>query len=153
MVGTGNVSIEQRSFVRNGPDFAASLLVACLPAREALALSTKLFADQDKLSQSFIAMTDADNQAITALPTDQQPAKMAEISGIDRWADARGLPLARSKICLRDKALQDKLIAIRNEALTRYDLQGTPAFVINGKAVPGVYDWASLEPRIAAALK
>ena len=51
------------------------------------------------------------------------------------------------------KAAQDKLIAIRNDALTNYKLEGTPTFGINGVAVPGVYDWASLEPKLQAALK
>lgn len=152
-IATGNVSLEQRSFVRNGPDFSASLLVACLAPKPAWALASKLFAEQDDLTKKFIAMTDADNQAITLLPVDQQPAKFAEIAGLDKWADTRGVPLAAGKVCLRDKAAQDKLLAIRNDALTTYKLQGTPTFGINGVPVTGVFDWANLEPAVKAALK
>jgi protein-disulfide isomerase len=152
-ISAGNVSLEQRSFVRNGPDFAASLLVACLAPRPAWALAGKLFAEQDALTKSFIAMSDADNQAVTLLPVDQQPAKFAEIAGLDKWADSRGVPLAAGKICLRDKAAQDQLLANRSEALTVYKLQGTPTFGINGVPVAGVFDWASLEPMVQAALK
>lgn len=152
-IGSGNVSIEQRSFVRNGPDFAASLMVACLAPKAALAFTDKLFADQDALSKKFIAMSDADNQAITALPPEEQPGKMAALSGLDKWADTRGVPLTAGKVCLMDKSAQDKLIATRNEALTAYNLQGTPTFGINGVPVAGVYDWTNLEPAVQAALK
>jgi protein-disulfide isomerase len=152
-IATGKVSFEQRSFIRNGPDFAASLLVACLKPAPALALVGKLFAEQEKWTQAFVAMTPADNQAITALPSNEQPAKLAELAGLDRWADTRGVPLANGKACLVDKAAQDKLIAIRNDAMTNYKLEGTPTFGINGVPVPGVFDWANLEPKLQAALK
>jgi protein-disulfide isomerase len=152
-VSTGNVSFEQRSFVRNGPDFAASLLVSCQPAVPALAMAGKLFAEQEKWSQPFVDMTAAQNQAITAMPQAQQPAKLAEIAGLDTWAATRGLPLAKARACLVDKANQDKLIAIRNDAMTNYKLEGTPTFGINGVPVPGVYDWASFEPKLQAMLK
>lgn len=152
-IATGNVSFEQRSFVRNGPDFAASLLVACQPAVPALAMAGKLFAEQEKWTQPFMAMSAADNQAITAMPQEKQPAKLAEVAGLDSWAATRGLPLAKARACLVDKAAQDKLIAIRNDALTNYKLEGTPTFGINGVPVPGVYDWASLEPKLQAAIK
>ena len=56
-IATGDVSLEQRSFVRNGPDFAASLLVACLPARAGLDLAGKFFAEQEAWLAPFVAMT------------------------------------------------------------------------------------------------
>jgi protein-disulfide isomerase len=152
-ISTGNVSFEARSFVRNGPDLAASLLVACQPAVPALAMAGKLFAEQEKWTQPFITMTAAQNQAITAMPQAQQPAKLAEIAGLDSWAAARGLPLPKARACLADMAAQDRLIAIRNDAMTNYKLQGTPTFGINGVPVPGVYDWASFEPKLQAMLK
>ena len=152
-IAGGNVSLEQRSFIRNGEDLSASLLVACQAPRPALAMADKLFAEQDAWTKPFIDMSTADKNALAAVSPDQQPAKKAELGGLDRWADARGLPLAKSAICLRDKAAQDRLIATRNEAMTRHKLQGTPLFLINGTAVPAVYDWNKLEPSVKAALK
>ena len=152
-IAGGNVSIERRSFVRNGPDFSASLLVKCLSPRAATALTGQLFAEQEALTRTFMAMTEADNQAIAALPIAEQPAKFAQLSGLDKWAAARGVPMAAGQACLRDKAAQQRLLATRNEAMTTYKLQGTPTFVINGTPVAGVFDWASLEPAVQAALK
>jgi protein-disulfide isomerase len=152
-IATGNVSFEQRSFVRNGVDMAASLLVACLAPRKALALSDKLFAEQEAWTAPFMAMTAADTQAIGAQPPEKQPAELAKRGGLDIWASTRGVPLARSQACLTDKAAQDRLLAIREDATTTYKLEGTPTFGINGAPVTGVFDWASLEPKLQAALK
>lgn len=148
----GNVAIEHRSFVRNGEDLSASLLASCLPARPALGFVDKLFAEQEKWTQPFVEMSVADTQAIAAVPPEQQPAKKAELGGLDRWADTRGVPIAKGAICLRDKATQGRLLANRNEAITRYKLEGTPLFVINGVSVAGAIDWATLEPALQAAI-
>ncbi|MBC7522704.1 MAG: thioredoxin domain-containing protein [Sandarakinorhabdus sp.] len=152
-IASGKVSLEQRSFVRNGPDFAASLLVGCLAPRPALGLAEALFAEQDKWIVPFTTIAPADSQAIAMLPPEKQPARIAELTGLDGWAAKRGLPLATGRACLADKAAQDRLLAIRADAVDRYKLAGTPHFVINGKTVAGVSDWASLEPLIQAALK
>ena len=152
-IAGGNVSLEQRSFVRNGPDFSASLLVACQAPRPALAFADKLFADQDNWSKPFADMSAADAQIVQALPPGQQPAKMAQLGKLDTWADTRGVPLAKQAACLNDSKAQDRLVASRNEAMTRHKLQGTPLFLINGTAVPAVYDWGKLEPSVKAALK
>lgn len=152
-IASGKLSFEQRSFVRNGPDFAVSLLVACLPTDKALGLAEALFADQAKWTEPFTAIVPADSQAIAALPPEKQPARLAEVSGLDGWAAKRGVPLAKAQVCLADKAAQDRLLAIRSEAIDRYKLEGTPTFVINGATVTGAFDWAGLEPKLAAALK
>jgi protein-disulfide isomerase len=152
-IASGKVSLEHRSFVRNGPDFAASLLVNCQKPRPALAMIDAMFAEQDKWVQPFTTVAPADSQALSLLPPEKQPARIAELAGLDGWAAKRGLPLATGRACLADKAAQDRLLAIRAEAIDKYKLAGTPHFVMNGKSVEGVSDWAGLEPLLQAALK
>ena len=152
-IASGKVAFEQRSFIRNGPDLSASLLVQCLPPRAALGLAGKLFAEQPQWTAPFVAMTPADRAPGGALPTDKQPGRLAELAGLDRWAAARGVPIAKGKACLADKAAQDRIVATRSNALTRYKLEATPTFVINGATVTDAYDWAALEPKVVAALK
>lgn len=152
-IASGNVSIEMRSFMRNGPDFSASLLVACQPGAKGLAMADALFAEQDKWTQGFGAISDADSDAIGKLPLDQQPLGMAKASGLDKWAVAKGLPMTRVQMCLSDKTAQNRLVAIYKEALETWKLEGTPTFVLNGKTVTGVFDWANLEPKLQAALR
>jgi hypothetical protein len=113
----------------------------------------KLFAEQDKWMAPFAAMSPAETQAIALVPQTQQPARMAQAAGLDRWAAERGVSLATGKACLLDTKAQERLNAIRNDALTTYKLEGTPTFGINGVPVQGAIDWANLEPKLQAALK
>jgi protein-disulfide isomerase len=46
----------------------------------------------------------------------------------------------------------ERLLAIRADAVQKHGLTGTPSFLINGRIVADTFDWAALEPRIAAAL-
>lgn len=152
-IASGAVSIEQRSFVRNGPDMAASLLMACLAPVPALSFADALFAEQAQWTQPFTSLSEADSKSVADAPVAQQPARLAAVSGLDRWAVTKGVPLAKGQACLASSKAQDRLLATRSEALTRYKLEGTPTFVINGAMQAEVYDWASLEPRVQAALK
>jgi protein-disulfide isomerase len=153
LIASGKLAFERRSFVRNGPDFAASLLAGCLPTTASLAMGNALFVEQTAWFDSFTRIAPADGQAIAKLPPEQQPARLAELAGLDGWAAKRGLPLEKGRACLADKAAQDKLLAIRSEAIDRYKLEGTPTFVLNGVTLAGVYDWAGLQPKLMAALK
>ena len=152
-IANGNVSIEMRSFMRNGPDFSASLLVACQPGTKGLAMADALFAEQTKWPQGFGAISAADSDAIGKLPLDQQPLANAKASGLDKWAVGKGLPAKRVQTCLADKTAQNRLVAIYKDAIETWKLDGTPTFIINGKTVSGVYDWANLEPKLQAALR
>jgi protein-disulfide isomerase len=153
LIASGKLAFERRSFVRNGPDFAASLLAGCLPTQGALAMSNALFSEQTAWFEPFTKIAPADGRAVGALPPEKQPVRLAELAGLDGWAAKRGLPLDKGRACLADKAAQDKLLAIRTEAIDRYKLEGTPTFVINGATVAGAYDWAALQPKLMAALK
>lgn len=153
LIASGKLAFERRSFVRNGPDFAASLLAGCLPTQGSLAMSNALFVEQTVWFDPFTKIAPADGQAISNLPPEKQPARLAELAGLDGWAAKRGVPLEKGRACLADKAAQDRLLAIRSEAIDRYKLEGTPTFVLNGATVAGVYDWAGLQPKLMAALK
>jgi len=152
LIASGKLAFERRSFVRNGPDFAASLLAGCLPMSGALAMGNALFAEQTAWFEPFTKIAPADGQAVAALPPEKQPVRLAELAGLDGWAAKRGLPLEKGRACLADKAAQDKLLAIRSEAIDRHKLEGTPTFVINGATVAGVYDWTALQPKLMAVL-
>jgi protein-disulfide isomerase len=55
------------------------------------------------------------------------------------------VPAAKAQQCLTDKKNLDQLIAIRQVALNRYNLQGTPSFLVNGKMTEA-YSWTALQP-------
>lgn len=152
-LNTGKVSYEFRSFVRNGPDYAASLLTGCLPARAQLGLIDALFMEQETWLTPYVSVPQAEMAAIVNLPMEQQFVRMAALGKLDGWAAGKGVPAAKARACLADKARIEQVAATRTEAVDVYKLEGTPTFVLNGKTVAESYDWASLEPELVAALK
>jgi protein-disulfide isomerase len=67
---------------------------------------------------------------------------------------------AASATCRRRMALlqrgteaAERLAAMNQRAVNEDGVQGTPTFLINGERVEGAVDWASLEPRLRAALR
>lgn len=148
----GKLSYEFRSFVRNGADYATSLLLQCVDARPGLDLVNTFFTQQDRWTQNYATLTADDMAQVNAVPEADRPAKMAELAKLPGFVAPRGFPRSRYDACLASKPAQDRLMAIRAEAINVYKLEGTPTFVLNGRTVTGVYDWSSLEPRIVAAL-
>ena len=45
----------------------------------------------------------------------------------------------------------DALVKRYDDANSRYNVRGTPTFIINGTVAQGVNDWAALEPLLKAA--
>jgi protein-disulfide isomerase len=148
----GQVSFEFRSFVRNGADFGASLVAQCLPAKQAYSAISAFFGAQDQWLAPYAAMTEAQMAAINAAPDADRPRLMAREGKLAAFVAPLGLDAARVEACLSAKPAADRLLAIRNEAINVYGLEGTPTLVINGKTVAGVFTWAELEPRLIAAV-
>lgn len=149
----GKVSYEFRSFVRNGPDFTASLLAGCLAAGPQLTLLDALFDEQERWLTPFTKVPPDAMAGLGALPPEQQFVKLAALGGLDKWAVGKGMAPEKVRACLSDEAAMDRLAATRTEAVERYGLEGTPTFVLNGTTVPDVFEWATLEPKLAAAVK
>ncbi|GGI70699.1 thiol:disulfide interchange protein [Polymorphobacter multimanifer] len=148
----GKVSYEFRSFVRNGPDYAGSLIAACLPAKPQLGMLDAMFEGQGAWLQPYMKVQPADMQGVAALPMAQQFVRLAELGGLYGFAATRGLPEARARACLADAALIEKVAANRKEAVEVHGLTGTPTFVLDGKTLDGVLDWSALDPKLAAAV-
>jgi protein-disulfide isomerase len=152
-VASGNVSYEYRSFVLNGPDFAATVLARCQGARPFFGLLNAFYQDQTSWIEPFTRMTPADQQRLQGLPEDKQIAALAEIGGLDAYVRARGIPRARFDQCLADKAGVKAVTDLRTQATDTWKLTGTPGFILNGTVQKDVYDWAGLEARIQQALR
>lgn len=151
-VATGNVSYEFRNFVLNGPDYAASMLARCQGAEPFFGMLNAFFTDQKAWTAPFATLSEADSKRLGALPQDQQIAGLAAAGKLDEYVRTRGIPRAKFDACLADKAALDQLLALRTQATDTYKLTGTPGFIINGVTQEGVFDWATLEPKLVAAL-
>ena len=94
-------------------------------------------------------------QQVQALPPQQQFGELAKVAGFQDWAAMRGLPAEKSAACLANQSEVDRLVQMQNDAISTYDIPGTPAFLLNGEVVktePGATIWAQLEQQIKSAL-
>ncbi len=151
-VRDGKVSFEFRNFVRDPIDFTGALLTRCSGAGPFFKLTEQLFADQANMFERFQGLSEAEQRSISALPQNQQFAALAKAGGLDQFVKVRGVAPAKANQCLSDSAAIAKLLEVRQTAVDRYQIQGTPSFLINGELVPNTAAWEELEPKIKAAI-
>ena len=159
-VRSGRVSYEYRSLVLNGPDFAAVLLARCDGAASFFVRADMLYQTQPEWLAGAARMTAADQEAVRTLPEDQVFMRIAAASGLDAFVATRGIAPARARQCLTDKAMIDRVTAMRSESAKR-GVNGTPTFYIgdveqqigDGALARPIITWEDLEPRLAAALR
>lgn len=151
-LAAGKVSYEYRPFSLNGVDLMAGLLMQCQAAPQAWAFVNRVYARQDELMGPFTQIPEAERTRIQTLPPDRQGPAMAAAGKLPEFAAAAGIARARYDACLEAKPGMDRLMAIRADAVQTHRLQGTPSFLINGQMQTDVFDWAALEPLLAAAI-
>lgn len=149
-IASGAVSYEYRPFTLNGIDLVAGQLLYCQAPAAAWAFVNKAYLRQDQLVAPFMAISEADRAAVQALPEADQSPRMAELGKLPEFS---GLAPARYQACIAATPAQDRLLAIRADAVKTHGLTGTPSFLINGKMQSDVFDWPALEPLLAAAVK
>jgi protein-disulfide isomerase len=145
-VKTGRVSYEIRNFVRDPYDLAATLISRCGGAGRYFPLTEQIFAAQNEWTGALGRLSAEEYDAINALPPLLKLQKIASVTGLDALAARHGVPAAKTKACLADSKAIERLTAMRGAAVERHQLQGTPTFLINGRKVDGVGDWAALKP-------
>ncbi len=152
---SGKVSFEFRNFVRDPFDVAAALIARCGGTTSFFGLTRGLFADQEDWFAKVQSADQAAMQQIQSLPPNQQFAEIARIAGFQEWAALRGLSPEKTTACLADQGEVDRLVQMQNDAVSTYNIAGTPSFLLNGKVVPveaGSTPWQQLEAKIKAAL-
>lgn len=150
-VKSGDVSFEFRPFMLNVYDFAATLLATCEGPERSAVWADELYGNYDAWVQPFAKLTEADLNPLRALPANQQVKALAEAGGFDDFARARGMGKAKFDACLIDQPRLQKKIDAQQAAQQKYDIQGTPTFLINGKKAEGT-GWPQIEAQIKAAL-
>ncbi len=151
-VKNGQVSWEFRSFALNPIDVSASLLAMCQGPQPFFKLIEQVFEEQNAWVLPYQQLSAEKQNEIAALPQDQQFLGLAKAGGLDNFFRVRGLPSAKAEACLTDRAMVEKIIAIREQGVTEDKVEGTPTFFINGVRVDQPPSWAALEPEIKKAL-
>jgi protein-disulfide isomerase len=151
-VKKGLVSWEFRNFVRDPFDMAASLLARCGGEASFFGLTRNLFADQRDWVGKIQAADPAKVQALQSMPPAQQFSTIADLGGLKQYASMRGVPRAKGEQCLANETEINKLVQMNSDAVTTYNIPGTPTFLINGEVVDKTATWELLEPKLKEAL-
>ena len=64
----------------------------------------------------------------------------------------RGVPKAKTEACLADPAAATQLVQMNSDAVSKFNIAGTPTFIINGETAADASTWKLLEPKLKAAL-
>lgn len=146
MIASGKVSFEVRNFMLNVMDVPAALLARCAGPGPFFPISEQMFATQAEWLAKAQSITPQEQQAWSTLQPEQLAPVLATKLGLDTFVAARGVSADKAKACLADRKAIDQLGEITQRAQTEFNVTGTPTFVLNGKTVPNVADWKTLEP-------
>ncbi|HEX3500285.1 MAG TPA: thioredoxin domain-containing protein [Stellaceae bacterium] len=124
-IDTGKAKLVFRDFPLDGSALKAAIVARCAPPERFYGFIGVLFAQQGTWGIA------------------QDP-----VPGITRIAKLGGMSDDQVQACLKDDALQNKLLAGRLAAEQQYQVESTPTFFINGKKVVG-----AKEEDIIAAIK
>lgn len=143
----GLVSYEVRHALRDGFDYAGSIIARCDGPQAFFTSLPKVFAQQTgwfTRAQGWSRIESADGQS-----PDQLLPRLARGAGFDA---VFGISNDKIDSCLANKAEQDLLAAQAKEAWRKPGFPGTPAFLIDDVLQPAIGDWHSLDVALAAAL-
>lgn len=152
-VKTGRVSYEFRNFVRDPLDITMSMITRCAGPDRFFQLTRAAYTDQRKFFDALQAAPADQQQALQAMQGPEAFPTYARLSGLQQWAAQRGLPSAKSNVCLANQEEANLLVQMNGDATTQYpEFTGTPSFTINGTLLKETATWDKLEPQIRDAL-
>lgn len=148
LIKAGKLSYEFRDYPIHGAlDLAPILLGHCVGADAFFPMLDQMMRNQQELLKNVEPVArQAQGQ------TGPQVALIfAQGLGYLDFVKQRGLPEPRARQCLTDpKAIQ--AVADRYQAANQqYNVSGTPTFILNGRKLDNVGDWAQLQPALKAA--
>ena len=157
-VKTGDVSFEFRNFVRDAMDVSASLVARCGGAKRFFPVTRAMFKDQKSWEKKIASAPQEQLSKLDELPNGKKFLAAAKVAGLQQWAVAHGIPVAKSAQCLTNEKSIDQLVQMASDTTTKFPaFQGTPSFVINGTLVDfgqitAAEVWPTLEAQIKSAV-
>ena len=152
-VKSGQVAWEFRNYVRDPVDLAATLIARCNGPKAFFPLTRALFHDQAQWTARIQQLPTERLEAIQAMPPSQLFLELGKSAGLQEYAAARGVPVAKSTQCLSDENAVNQLVQMTSEATNEFpNFPGTPSFVLNGSLLDKTASWEALEPKLQAAL-
>lgn len=149
-VGSGKVQVTVHNFVRDPIDLAAALLTNCGPTSKFKQNHMMFMLQQPKWLQKVEQASEGQRKRWS---TGDLPTRMRSISSALGFYDmmaTRGYSRVDADRCLSNKAMADKLVQGTKSAIDKYNIPGTPSFVLDGNLLAGTFTWEVLQPQLDA---
>ncbi len=150
-IAAGKLSYEFRDYPVHGAlDLGPILLGRCVSVAQFFPLLDAMFANQQTLLANAQAVVTKLEGMPNATPNQVATTFATDLGYVD-FVKRRGLPAARAQACLASPAGVNSVVAMTDVAEKQFGVNSTPTFVVNGTKAENVYDWAGLQPLLAAA--
>ena len=147
-ISSGQVSFEMRNFARDIIDASAAAITHCVGAERYYPLTENVFASQEELFQGAQSADQAAAKQAESLPADKRIGAIAKVVKLDQFFKARGVTEAEFNTCLADTNNISALEKISKDGNDKFQITGTPTFIIDGKKTEFGADktlWESLQ--------
>ena len=132
-IDTGKVYYVFRVFPLSSVDLAVESLARCLPTESYFNFVDLLFKNQISWDPEY------------------QPLDVH--AGILSVARMAGMGGEQADKCMQDKTQLERASRVGDDGQKRYNITGTPTFIVNGKVHGGQYDWEGLQKELDTVLK
>ena len=146
-VDTGRVSYKLTPFMLHPVDAIAGAIVKCTGPDRFFPLADATFIEHE----AFIAGASKPQPGIEEamkLPPAQRFTALAKGWGIDQFYQQRGVPAATIEQCLSKVENVEAIEKGTNAGVEKYQITGTPTFVINGQVAEGITAWGPMRDRV-----
>ena len=146
-VDTGRVSYKLTPFMLHPVDAIAGAIVKCTGPDRFFPLADATFIEHE----AFIAGASKPQPGIEEamkLPPAQRFTALAKGWGIDQFYQQRGGDAATIEQCLSKVENVEAIEKGTNAGVEKYQITGTPTFVINGQVAEGIASWGPLRDRL-----
>lgn len=150
-VASGKVSYEFRDYPVHGPiDVPAILLGHCVEPATFFPLLDQMMRNQEQFLNKMSSLDQAKLTAIQNQPT-KLATTLAEDLGYIDFMKQHGVPEDKARACLNDQAALEQIAKSTQEANAKYNISGTPTFILNGKVLQDTGEWPQVEQALKAA--
>lgn len=151
LIDSGKLSYEFRDFPIHPQDVAAITLGRCGGTGPYFTILEQMMATQDQMLAKLQAVPQDELARAQSLSPMQQMAFWADKAGYVDFVKARGVPEDKARACLSDPSSIDKITAELKAADDKYQISGTPTFILNGTVVSDADTWEELYKALKAA--
>jgi protein-disulfide isomerase len=133
-IDTGKVFYIFRTFPLSATDGAVEGIARCLPADKYFQFLDLMFRNQPKWDPDGYVVPDVG-------------------AAVKQLAQVMGIGPEQADRCMTDSKEQERINAVSREAVVKYNLQGTPTFIINGTVVQASDStWPAMKARLDSLL-